>query len=312
MPLLPPQEASAIISVHASTTKNTTQLSDLPLAVLTHILQHVPQQQRLTSAALAASSWAKAAAHATVKVQNRVRAHTAPGFEAWLEKYAGQVESIDVRGLGVVRLELPWAQLSSVVSLNLASLELPAISTAATTPTGNPPAAGDNTVEGFKSNSISCSLLPRLKECRLLKCDLASTECLLQLASSRNLTKFVLLEPCVEGHRWHLPHSPQDKQHATTGVGALLQHLPQQLQVLDLGGIAVSFQDLKYVQGMQQPVFLSLGVAAASPDTSFAGLPKSITELVVDQVTKAVQTGGVRWGFPLQLQHLSNLQALTL
>jgi hypothetical protein len=60
------------------------------------ILQHVPQQQRLSHCALACKAWATAAAAATVYVEYSPTAATLPAFESWLQQHAGQILTLKV------------------------------------------------------------------------------------------------------------------------------------------------------------------------------------------------------------------------
>jgi hypothetical protein len=48
-------------------------LAALPTTLLAEVLQHVPQQQRLTQCALVCTAWAPAAAQATVHVECGVK-----------------------------------------------------------------------------------------------------------------------------------------------------------------------------------------------------------------------------------------------
>jgi hypothetical protein len=50
--------------------------------LLAEVLQHVPQQQRLTQCALVSSAWATAAAQATVHLEFLVRAKAAPSLQS--------------------------------------------------------------------------------------------------------------------------------------------------------------------------------------------------------------------------------------
>ena len=71
--------------------------SELPVALLAHILQHVPQQQRLTVAALVCKPWATAATLATVSVEHNHTKQSSEAFQAWLAANGGQLVSLQVK-----------------------------------------------------------------------------------------------------------------------------------------------------------------------------------------------------------------------
>lgn len=107
-------------------------IQQLPEAALIQILQLVPQQQRLSCAALVNKSWAAAAAAATTDI---VVAATRQGaqdptpqpvdmdsLQVWLNKYAEQITSLtveDVKGSNIKPLQRPLARLQRLESLSV-------------------------------------------------------------------------------------------------------------------------------------------------------------------------------------------------
>jgi hypothetical protein len=69
--------------------------ASLPQALTAQILQHVPQQQRLSNVPWH-KAWATAAAAATVHVEYSPTAATLPVFQAWLKQHAGQILTLNV------------------------------------------------------------------------------------------------------------------------------------------------------------------------------------------------------------------------
>lgn len=94
----------------------------LPTAVLAQVLQHVPQQQRLSVCTLVCTDWAAAAALATVNIDanRRFKGDKLPAFQSWLVHHAKQLVSIKYKH----RKSLPYLQLPSAELLQLTSLEL--------------------------------------------------------------------------------------------------------------------------------------------------------------------------------------------
>jgi hypothetical protein len=92
--------------------------------LLAEVLQHVPQQQRLSQCALVNTSWAPAAAQATVHVAGMVKPAAVEGLQSWLSAHAGQVLSIKLRGSRHQALQLPLDKLTQLQHLQLNGFRL--------------------------------------------------------------------------------------------------------------------------------------------------------------------------------------------
>ena len=98
----------------------------LPQALTAQILQHVPQQQRLSQCALACKAWATAAAAATVHVQYTPNYSTITDFNDWLEQHAGQLLSLRVTSETEAEYDivLPWEGFPKLQQLHLKGVKL--------------------------------------------------------------------------------------------------------------------------------------------------------------------------------------------
>jgi hypothetical protein len=165
------------------------QFSRLPTALLTRVLQALPQRERLASCATVCSSWAAAAAAATVEVDLKVvRKTDLPAFQPWLNKHAGQLVSLKGTGSWSIdrhgTLCLPTGQLQQLSRLDLSGLELQL-------ETLN---AGSSSGSSSTSSCTAAPMLPRLQQIRLQHCGLrcGTLEQLAQLAGVTRLKLKVL------------------------------------------------------------------------------------------------------------------------
>jgi hypothetical protein len=102
---------------------------DVPLPVISQILQHVPLRQRLSSCALVCSTWAAAAAAATNSINIEILPKQLPALGLWMQQHGKYVQHLQVkqRGLNVftseptnlIQLHLPAHQLMQLTSLQV-------------------------------------------------------------------------------------------------------------------------------------------------------------------------------------------------
>jgi hypothetical protein len=180
------------------------QFSRLPAGLLTHILQAVPQQERLIYCTGVSTSWAAAAAETTVEVdlaavpQPRLEA-----FQPWLHKHATQLQSLrlvplgyDSPGFETVCFHLPWGGLQQLTRLDVDGLDL-----------GNPPVGSSNSTASSSSSSsttttsaftapgsstaLAAPRLPSVREVLLHSCKLDSST-LQQLAQLPGVTRLTV------------------------------------------------------------------------------------------------------------------------
>ena len=172
----------------------------LPKEVMQMILQHVPQQHRLTVAAIVCKAWATAAAHATVHVQQALSKPTAKAFQRWLATNSAHLVSLQLTfqdpaaDIKPLLLQLPCNSLANLQRLYLSKISLQVLMGHSTS------SAGRDSVQ--HSSSITCRcmqagpLLPSLREVTLSSCHLASPEALVQLVShAPGLTQLVVYWP---------------------------------------------------------------------------------------------------------------------
>jgi hypothetical protein len=102
----------------------------LPTALTTHILQYVPQRDRLTQCSTVCQAWAAAAAPATGHVKlKKLTAGPVPSFQAWLDQHAGQLLSLKLLldswdDEDRLQLQLPLHKLTQLENLQLRNLQL--------------------------------------------------------------------------------------------------------------------------------------------------------------------------------------------
>lgn len=304
---------------NTTSSSSTTRLSQLPLALLARILQHVSQSDLFENATLVGSDWAKAAALSILHLQVDVRAATAPALEAWLRKYGRQLETLQLkhsrRSAPALLIQLPWAQLAGLQSLVLENLQLPPV---------------PNAASALNTSAIPATPFPALKSLDLQCCALASTDCLLRLARSTQLTSLVVKS--TQYQRDHALHSGTTAGSAATAtdqtgplavVCQLLPRLPglRVLQCTLSGTESLSHTLIKHVGAMHQLHDLQLSFGVGDFAGCFEHLPSSsLTRVflcgdqrVVEGYALSAQGGPC--GLPLpppKPQQLSNLQQLQL
>jgi hypothetical protein len=156
----------------------------LPTALLIRILQALPQRERLANCATVCSSWAAAAAAATVEVHvSDVHGTEAQAFQPWLQQHAGQLVSLRGTGRGFggssgcPEMRLPCGQLQQLLRLDFSGLGLQL----------------DNTSSSNSSNpGAAVTMLPRLQHLKLQDCKLARN-IFTQLAQLSGVTRLKLL-----------------------------------------------------------------------------------------------------------------------
>jgi hypothetical protein len=197
------------------------QFLDLPPALLTRILQAVPQQEHLSSCATVCPSWATAAAAATVDVDlSDATANVVAAFQPWLEQHGNQLVSLKLKLRDMVvpnlysRFQPPSFTLPCSSLQQLSRLDLAGVKLQLETPDQ----------DGSGSGSSTAPLLPKLQSLKLWGC-VPSNSTLLQLAQCTGVTRLKL----EERHGWRLlfcardsPHPPLDRD----AVKHLLQGLP--------------------------------------------------------------------------------------
>jgi hypothetical protein len=194
--------------------------SRLPEPLLAHILQALPQQDRLTSCASVCTSWAAAATAVTVAVdvdhlcQSPV---ATAALQAWLQRHAGQLGSLKVTpSFGARKFCLNPGELQHLTKLELRGCELQL---------DTPSEGGHNS----SSKQYPAGVLPNLKVLKLLGCYLRSST-VLQLLQLPGVTCLKLSEP------WERQCSPDE----ATAIRRLLRRLPNlaRLSFPDVGDIA--------------------------------------------------------------------------
>jgi hypothetical protein len=204
----------------------------LPGTLLARVLLHVPQQQRLQHAAPVCSSFATAAAAATVSVDiDSLQTKQLPAFQAWIDRHAQQLVSISVKTpdwdadqpwLSALQLRLPAAGLQQLCSLDLAGVEvlLPERTEANSSSSGN------------TSTSTNKSLrLPKLQDLRLDSC-VVRVATVRQLGQLSGLTRLQLRSLSQDRVMLQVLElrpfgSLQHQLDITTAVRQILQRSPQ-------------------------------------------------------------------------------------
>lgn len=198
--LLPPLPTAAQADTETTTTtsgrgntpqQQQQQKTEFPTALLTHILWYVPQQQRLQSAALVSKTWHAGAAAATTQVQCYVKQRTVTALQAWLDKHAEQLFSLQLEWWGVgVRegvtgqLQLPWAHLSQLQTLILSHIQLPGVRASVEA----------DRLRRQQSSALTGPVLPKLKQLELDRCRLQTADCMVALSGSSQLTALKVTE----------------------------------------------------------------------------------------------------------------------
>lgn len=219
----------------------------LSSTLLTHVLQYLPQHDRLTSAALVSSDFAKAANRATLHAQHVARSkRSLRAFEAWINKHSAQLLAIEVDGHSSwdgsskgPKPQLPWTQLTALQRLDLIGCRLrhipscPASSSGVRIPRSH-------LYRNSSGNTTTPPLLPQLKQIKLEDCSL-SCEGDLQRLAGTSLTSLVV--------RGSSSNTIPETQDSTASWSRLVQQLPhlQELKLrVDAGAFGSVFEQLPH------------------------------------------------------------------
>lgn len=264
-----------------------TTLSDLPAALTAQVLRHVPEQPRLTQCALVCRAWASAAAVGTVHVERELTASTKSTFQAWLDQHAGQLLSLQLSAVKMLRgpqppqrsLRLPWNKFKQLQQLKISYLDLQLPGEAAAV------SVDQLTLTASDSVDHAAAELPlsRLQHLDLFEVQLASTSSLLQLTHAPQLTSLTL--DCVEitelqfventPASWAVQYAEE-----AAAVARMLQRL-RRLAVLEMPDMFFSqaaVQQSAAMQGLRQ---VSLSQYQHLPPCDLQRLPSSITKLQI-------------------------------
>lgn len=278
------------------------QVAVLPVAVVANILQHVPQNQRLSSCALVCSSWATAAAAATTQLRRDTQLPLAKlsALGKWLEQHAKQMVSLDLSLYSAqvtgVPLQLPYHDLVQLTRLHLIGdfLHLP-----------------DVKADTAASGSIQ-PLLPTLHELLLGGCRLKSTQELRRLTCLRSVTSLDLRDIDL-AFAGQLP-----VQQLSAAVSELLQNMTQ-LEELHCSSLLLDDTALQHVSALQCLQTCSvhtMGYGILSKTEDFlAALPRSLQELELSEgytIPYDEEDQARPAGLPRQLHQLTELQRLFL
>lgn len=273
------------------------------MSLLAEVLQHVPQQQRLTQCAIVSSSWASAATLATVRVQVQLKEEAIPAFEAWLGQHAGQLLSLQAADPGHLRhsLQLPVGMFMNLQQLQLQRFKLQLAS------------AGNASAQISAAGSgMGAVLLPSLLDLQLDDNEVRDTNSLLQLTQAPQLTSLTVKHINVLAAVFHSGsgscfNTAAAVQEMAEVMPRLLQQLPR-LTVLDIPGLPIPDAagcELGAMLGLRH---VSLTQARHMPTFDLQLLPSSVTELRVHG--NAVHTNNP--SLPLQMAQLTALLHLSL
>jgi hypothetical protein len=307
-----------------------TAAAAFPASLWAQILQHVPQQQRLTQAALVCRAWAPAASQATVHVDQNIDSQAAQAMQSWLAVHADQLLSLKLTALYERQyMQLPMSKLTRLQSLQLqgCSVQLPL---EGGTPSTNP-CAGSGDSSRWCSSSHTGPGLPSLQHMELTDVELADISSLLQLTRAPQLTSLIL--DGIDLRRLNFSSVLPDECQIGRVFGVaqathrMLQQLPQ-LSILQLPGFPFSCEAVQTTAAMTQLQQLCINTKFNST-SSLQDLPSSITQLQLhgelgkygklDLPAELSQLSGLRqlylehcWVPPMVLGSVTQLQALHL
>lgn len=274
----------------------------LPGTLLTHVLGHIPQQQRLQHAAAVCSAFASAAAAATVSVDiDSLQSKDAPSFQAWIDRHAQQLVSVSVKTpdwnehkTDPLPLSLPVDGLQQLRSLDLVGFEvlLPGRNQDGSSSVGDSGSGGTASTSTSSGESPD-SLMPKLQALRLDICVLR-TQAVLQLRQLSGLTflqlrnlgqDYMLLQEQMVHGSW------QQQLNVAAAVKRILQRSPQLVR-LELAC-------------WNEGVMAQIGLLS----TFAAHFPSSLTALRVGDL-RGVFFGWRGPDLPWSVSTLTNLQEL--
>jgi hypothetical protein len=282
----------------------------LPEALIAEILQHVPQQQRLQQCALVCKAWASAAALATVHVERHLKeGQTFRGFHSWLDKYAGQLVSLQLtyshwRKHLVLQLPL-FARFTKLQWLELEGFKLLL------------PGEGDSiSIIRRGRDYVPPLLLPSLQHLQLTRVHLVSSSSLLQLAAEAPGLTSLKTSDSSFGQPAYRSRDPYGSKKAAVQqlavvIPGVLQKL-RQLAVLELPGIPMSdaaVQQLCGMQGLQQVLLEHVDHMFPS---DLQPLPSNITRLFLRGIRGGTGIPDSHPSLPPQLPQLAGLLQLVL
>jgi hypothetical protein len=251
----------------------------------------VPQQQRLQQCALACKAWASAAALATCHVEHVFKAQgpAIPACESWLQKYAGQLISLQLafscsKSDEYHNLQIPWAKLTKLQRLQLEclQLQLPGELDSGCSSQAHDGAEASSSCEDG-THSPAALLLPSLQHLDLSVIKFNSISSLQQLAAGAtgltslktNHISFVQLDYCSYRTR---SNSDAATQQVAAAIPSLLKQLPQ-LAVLELPGFPMSAAAMQQLGGMRELQELHLEQVVRMPAYKLQDLPSKLTQL---------------------------------
>jgi hypothetical protein len=260
----------------------------LPVALWAEILQHVPQQQRLSQCAVVCSAWALAAAQATVHVVcEELQPDAVPALQAWIAMHAAQLLSLKlaVADYDKHTLQLPLNKLTKLQSLQLKGIILQLPGKGAIPGTSPGPGSSNSSSGGSCSGHAAAG--PVLSSLQLLELDqveLADISSLMQLTKAPQLSslKFKglqLLEPAYPSQSFN-GSSDTLISRVAGAVADMLGQLPR-LSFLRLPELPISDAAMQQTAAMTQLQTLSFDHIEEMAPCDLQPLPSSITQLEI-------------------------------
>jgi hypothetical protein len=169
----------------------------LPVALWAKILQHVPQQHRLTQCALVCAACAAGAAQATVHLVHTVQQpDAAQALQSWLALHAGEILTIKMTGKvsyskPKLQLQLPLSKLTQLQHLQLKGFKLQLLGDEGTQSSSPGAGSGDSSAEGSSSYAATGSLCS-LQYLELEDIELANVSSLLQVTNAPQLHSLLM------------------------------------------------------------------------------------------------------------------------
>jgi hypothetical protein len=186
------------------------QFSDLPPALLTRILQAVPQGKRMRNCATVCSSWAAAAAAATVTLDLNLTGTSGDvvaASQSWLQQHGSQLVSLKLK------LQNCMAATSFCNSVQPPNSTLPSSDRAGV----NLQLSSATDASSSSTATDTAALSPKLKALKLKDVNPGTLPQLVQLSG---LTRFKLVV-------WGPPARPAELKALTAAVQPLVQGLPK-------------------------------------------------------------------------------------
>jgi hypothetical protein len=283
-----PYTQSLTVSTLLQAALSSDSVAALPLALWSEVLQHVPQQQRLSQCALVCRTWASAATAVTVHIQRELHPDAAPAavpaLQSWLALYAGQLLGLQlsVSCLRMDMLQLPLDELTTLQHLQLQSfkLRLPG-------DRGKPCSSSGAASRDCSSQQGTAALLTlsSLQHLELKSVELVNVSSLLQLTNAPQLRILKLVdidfaEVCFSSRSVYARNTAGTVQQMANAISSLLRQLPL-LSVLELPGFPFSDAAMQQTAAMQRLRHISIEQISHMQMTGreLQHLPSSITRL---------------------------------